>query len=262
MRSIVGYFLDIVGLKQRAEAVIKTTGIDPFDLDTLTIGNYRAWLNASTTWLFFLENDYITQRTQSIQKKHPEYKPELALFIELFHDSPETSLAFLKKLDSMSLSATEEHFPDALFHQTLPPNGGPFYDLFSTLSKQQQTIPPSLLTTFNLSLALRLSKRPKDIVTLKNINKSDIEYLSAFLFYLSEHPQYQERISNYLVDENATLLMLVAFTPKHPVLTLRWDEVMVEQCFNNLFKTLDKYDKDPEIALALLQEMNEQSSHT
>jgi|GEM_PF-6349791 hypothetical protein len=255
MKRLINHYMWAAGFTDRAEAIKKKTGVSPILLDAITFRNIAIWHAHTIFWISILESDYFQKRIEKIRLDVPTYMPNPVDFIPLFHASAPTTIEFIKMLDDCCKTATGCLFQDSLFPTASPPEGGPYFDLCDAVVDEKMTIPIGLIHPIILSLGLRFSKKTKDISDLKTITRRDIKFLANFIITLSQDKPLIDKLIPLLSQEDITILLFMAITPKEPLSLLEFNETIVLEGLQRLHQTIELYESNPEQVIKNIQDL-------
>ncbi|MCP8352247.1 hypothetical protein [Candidatus Synchoanobacter obligatus] len=258
MKFIANSFLKRAGTHQLANMVFQETGVQTIDYSQLSYSTLNIWTQTTIRWTILLATPYMLERTKKLKALNPEYEPSFDAFIDVLGVSTfEQAESLIKKIDTLCLKATKEHFPDALIDFLYPPDTGPIEDILSHIIDKGATVNIELLSPMFTTLALNLSSKPKDILKPQTLSHRDMEFIAEFLIYLEKTPKHLDMIVSNIGSDIGTKLMLLSFQPKSDIYLLEWDTQMIQGCFDNLEQSNDILKKDPGAAQAILDSILE-----
>lgn len=245
MKSLFKYYMKTAGYVDRAKYIEKQTGVNPIMFDAITYKNAAEWFAHTLLWMSFLESEYFLKRLIFIREKNPKYRPDMISFLPLFHEDVDSTVDLLIKLDDVCLKVTDHPFPDSLLQTTIPPMGGPYYDLLIALKELGSTVPIDLLHPTILGLGLQFGSTPKTILDLELITKRDIIFLANFVTDLANKAELSKKLIALQDDEDAFLIFMMVIAPEKTKTKLEYNDEMVKEGLEALSKAVTEYEKDP-----------------
>jgi hypothetical protein len=251
MRRFTKYLFDKSGYTAKADGIQKKIGVQAVDYSSLTFKNRKGWAILTIFWTDLASMPYFQTRALKIRESVPDYKPDIVVFEPLFYGSPQKTIEFLEKLDTLFLQATGSPCPDTFFEYTFPPDIGPYEDLLKTVINEKLVINAELLNPIYLNIALSLSQQDKNVFSSHSLTPADMVFLGRFVCFVHTHEAYHQFLKKYKEDELALRFIYLSFAPDHKLHHLDWNAKLITECFDRVVARIELYDKKPEIAKML-----------